>query len=228
MERVGKGIETLVTSPVRLALEMIRIFPDGLIMGMGFFSVLTHSFSYGIFFASLLETLVIFHGLRAANTYLGISSILESKPALTKNCISGFVSRDIESLTLFGSGSHSAFPSAPIFMVSTASAYVFASLYKFSKEFEILGESYSSRFYIAAISLPLFILSFILFRLFFGCDTLSVVIFTAVIGLVLGVLLVEQNHRLFGLDSLNIIGIPFLRKRTADGTKLYVCPTKTR
>ena len=222
MERIARTLENMVVSPVRITQEMVRIFPDGLIMGMGFFSMITLSYSYGIFFVSLVESLLVFHGLRAVNAYL---SIAEPRKAYMKDCISGFMSRTIDSLTLFGNGNDSSFPSAPLFTISVASAYILAVLYKFSPEFEVLGEAYASRPYIAAISMPLLILVFALFRLYFSCDSIVVVVFSILIGLVIGALLVEQNYRVFGADSLNIVGIPLMRNRTADGQKIYVCPT---
>ena len=47
---------------------------------------------------------------------------------------------------------------------------------------------------------------------------------TVPIGLVVGFLLVRQNISLLGPTSINLLGIPLLRNRTADGKKLYVCP----
>ena len=228
MERLGDAIESFITSPVRVTQEMVRIFPDGLVIGMGFFSVLTLSYSYGIFFMSLLESILLFYGFRGINSYLNITSALPTKSAMTTECVSGFMSRTIESLTLFGSATESAFPSASIFMISMASAYILAVLNKFSKELEVLGETYSSRFYIATIALPLLIMAFSLFRIYFGCDSIGVILFSIVIGVLAGGLIVEQNYRLLGPDSINIVGIPLLRSRTADGKKLYVCPTQSK
>ena len=226
MERLGNAIESAVTIPVSFVAEMIRIFPDGIVMGMGFFAALTASFPYGIFFLSLVESLGIFHGLRLLDTYLNISTAMQTKTAYTTKCISGFMSNTIQTLSLFGSGNQSAFPSAPIYIVSMASSYIMSILFRFSKELEVLGPNFSSRFYLAAISLPLFILSFVLFRLYFGCDDFGVLLTSIFIGGLIGVTLVEQNYRIFGLSSLNLIGIPFIKSRTADGKKLYVCPSQ--
>jgi hypothetical protein len=223
MERVGRSIETLISSPVNIAQEMIRIFPDGLIMGMGFFGLITVSFPYGIFFMSLLESVFIFYGLRTVNSYVGLTTVNKSTP--NTQCVSGFMSKDIEALTLFGSSMESAFPSSHMYILSVASAYIMSILFRFSKELEILGKNYSSRFYIAAMSLPIFIAFFMMYRLYFSCDDFGVIFFSILAGLLVGAILVEQNYRLFGLGSLNIIGIPFLRSRTADGQKLYICPT---
>jgi hypothetical protein len=49
---------------------------------------------------------------------------------------------------------------------------------------------------------------------------------TVALGLILGTTLVQQNVRLFGENSVNLIGIPILRSRTASGKKLYVCATR--
>jgi hypothetical protein len=222
MERLGKALDSLINSPVGIVQEMIRIFPDGLVMGMGFFALITLSAPYGTFFASLVESLLGFYGLRHANSYLNFVST--SKTAQNTQCVSGFMSKDIEALTLFGSTTQSGFPSSHLYLLSVASSYILSILFRFSKELEIMGPNYSSRFYIASVSIPIFIAFFALYRLYFSCDEFNVLFFSIIAGVIVGLALVEQNYRLFGLSSLNIIGIPILHKRTADGTKLYICP----
>jgi hypothetical protein len=223
LEGLGRGIASIANYPVSLVQEIIRIFPDGLIMGLALFSVITLSFPYGIFFMSMLESLLGFHGLRSLNNYLNLSTGLPTKSGLTSKCMSGFVSKNFESLSLFGVASMSAFPSAPIFILSTASAYVLASLFRFRKELEVLGPQFSQKFYIAGIALPLLIVTFSLFRIYFNCDEFTVILMSILAGLLLGLLLVEQNYRLFGLQSVNLVGVPILRERTAAGKKLYIC-----
>jgi hypothetical protein len=222
MERLGRGIDSLLNSPVSIVQEMIRIFPDGIIMGMGFFALITLSFPYGVFFGSLVESLLPFYALRTANSYLGFVTAEKGTP--NTQCVSGFMSNDIESLTMFGSSMKSAFPSSHLYIISAASAYVMAVLFRFAKELEIMGKNYSSRFYIASLCLPVLITFIALFRIYFGCDDFGVLFFSIIAGLIIGVVLVEQNHRLFGMSSINIIGIPILHKRTADGEKMYICP----
>jgi hypothetical protein len=191
-------------------------------MGMGFFAIITLSFPYGVFFGSLVESLLPFYALRTANSYLNIVGQTRGTP--NTQCVSGFMSNDIESLTIFGSSMKSAFPSSHLYIISVASSYVMSILFRFSKELEIMGSNYSSRFYIASLSLPILITFIALFRIYFGCDDFSIIFFSIIAGLLVGAVLVEQNTRLFGLSSVNIIGIPILHKRTADGQKMYICP----
>lgn len=223
LERLGRTIESVAGYPVSLLQELLRIFPDGLVMGLGFFALITLSVPYGTFFASLVLSTVFFHALRAVDSYLNITAAFGTKSSLTEKCVSGFMSKNAESLSLFGSGAGSSFPSAPIYTVSVAAAYIVASLYKFSKEMDVLGKEFSERFYISIISLPMLVTAISLYRLFFNCDDFSVILLSIVSGLVIGGLLVEMNHNLLGMASINLIGIPILSERTADGKKLYVC-----
>jgi len=223
LERLGRTIESVAGYPVSLLQELFRIFPDGLVMGLGFFALITLSLPYGMFFASLVLSTLFFHWIRAFDSYVNITASFGTKSSLTEKCVSGFMSKNAESLSLFGSGAGSAFPSAPIYVVSVAAAYIITSLYKFSKEMDVLGKEFSERFYIAIISLPMLITAVSLYRLFFNCDDFIVILLSIVSGLVIGGLLVEINYRSMGMASINLIGIPILSERTADGKKLYVC-----
>jgi hypothetical protein len=205
--------------------EAIRTFPDGLIIGIGFFSFITLSFSYGVFFVSLLESLFVFHGLRAINSYLNIATVVPTKESLLQQCRTGFSRFNMDSISMFGEGLRSAFPSAPLYITSTAASYMIFSMMHLSKELEVLGSEYTQRFYIAAGCLPAIILFISLYRLRYSCDAFETIVTSALVGTIVGIILVEQNRRIFGDSSLNLMGIPLLSKRTATGDKLYVCPT---
>jgi len=226
-ERAGRGL-TEIALPVALFEEAMRILPDGLILGIGFFSVLTLSFPHGLFFASLLEALLAFHGLRAINERIGLFNFLPGKKSLSNRCRTGFSNITMDGLTMFGEGLRSAFPSAPLFMLSTAAAYMFGSLSALKKELDTLGPEYSMRLSIAAIFLPTLIVLVTLYRLLNSCDEMGTMIATILVGGLLGLALTLQNRRLFGDSALNLIGVPLLRQRTAAGEKLYVCPTQAK
>lgn len=222
------GLKGPFVNAVPLFEESMRILPDGLILGIGFFSILTLSFPYGLFFASLLESLLAFHGLRAINERLAIFNVLPGKASLSNRCRTGFSNITMDGLTMFGEGLRSAFPSAPLFMLSTAAAYMMGSLSALSKELETLGKEYSSRIYIASIFLPTVLFLVAMYRLANSCDAFVTIAASVVVGGLLGFALTEQNRRLFGESALNLIGVPLLRQRTATGEKLYVCPTQSK
>jgi hypothetical protein len=215
-------------SPVVVASEMMRIFPDSLVVASGIYAAIIQSFPYAVFFVTLIETTVIFKIIKYAATYLNITGPISSTTGqYNPLCRSGFsgVVPTVESLTTSKLGMTTAgFPSAPLFMLSTASSYIFTTLNYQTKELAALGPSYSSRYYISAMFLLILVFLFFIFRLSFECDGFGVLIVSVAIGLFLGYLLVKQNNLLFGPQSINLIGIPLLENRTATGKKMYVCP----
>lgn len=226
MERLTKLASS--GSVLTIIQEMIRMMPDALIMGSGFFALVTLSFSYGMLFVSLLESLIGYNIIRAVNNKLGIIPALPLRESLGARCRSGYTSLTTTTLSLFGGTLGPQFPSAPLFILGVAATYVIRSMMVLSKELEALGKEYTSRYYIAQFALPLLVLFFIAYRTYFSCEPFGTAILSAVLGGLVGILLVEQNRRLFGDSSLNLIGIPLLRQRTATGEKLYICPTQAK
>ena len=226
IEDVHKALFTDTIVPV--VLESMRLFPDAIVIASGIYALLVQSTPYGVFFGSMLEATVIFRLIKSFATYVNITgTFAPSYGSNTSACRTGFTNptATMEMMTLFGREPLGiAFPSAPLYMISVASAYIFTTLNKQSKELQALGPAYSSRYYSSAIFLLMIVTLFIAFRLFFQCDGFGVLMMSMIIGLFVGTLLVQQNERLFGAQSINLIGIPLLRNRTADGKKLYVCP----
>lgn len=211
-------------NPVPVLGEILRIFPDGIIWGVGFFSILTFSYQYGMFFVALVESLLIYHGIHNINTYLGIyTDNSTEKSVASLQCKTGFTNVTLQSLSLFGLHKGFTFPSAPIYIVSVAMSYVLSVLLILKKDLDALGTDYSSRLYLATIGLSSLFLIFSIFRVFKGCDTLLNIILSGMIGFIIGALLLQQNRLLLGMDGINMLGIPLLYGRTATGENLYVC-----
>jgi hypothetical protein len=123
------------------------------------------------------------------------------------------------------------FPSSHTFMLSFIASYILSVIISFKDELDILGptygESYTSRIYFSMLSFTLMMFLAMTYRLFFNCDSFTVISISFILGVLGGVLVVKQNLLLFGLDSLNLLGVPILRKRTADGDELLVCSSST-
>jgi hypothetical protein len=202
--------------------ELVAVLPDSLIYVSGIMALLTTSFPNFMFFISMLEALLGFHLLRGGIAMFDLPFL---RP-LTAQCQSGFKSPTLGDISFFGSHSQSAFPSSPLFMISAAAAYLFQSLDAQSKELEILGPAYSSRYYISLLSLLGMIFILGCWRLYSGCETPSVVILSILLGLAVGSLILYQNYKIFGPDSVNMLAIPLLKSKTVKGEKIYACTGK--
>ena len=211
-------------NPLPVLGELLRIFPDGILWGIGFFSALTMSYPFGIMFVGLIESLLVYNGIHGLNTYLGVfTDTSTDKSVSSLECKTGFTRATLQTLSLFGLHKGFAFPSAPIYIVSVVMSYILSVVLVFKKDLQSLGIDYSSRLYLASIGLSSLFLIFVIFRSFNGCDTIFNIVLSAMIGLIVGSLIMYQNKLIVGKDGVNILGIPILYGRTATGESLYVC-----
>lgn len=211
-------------NPLPVLGEVLRIFPDGIIWGIGFFAALTFSYPFGVMFVGLIQSLLLYYGIHSLNTYLGIftdNSTNKSSGSLA--CKTGFTGVTLQTLSLFGLHKGLAFPSAPIYIVSVAISYVLSVMLVLKKDLEALGADYSSRLYLSTIGLSSLFGIFAIFRSYNGCDSLFNILLSAMIGLIIGAIVLQQNKLILGNSGINILGIPLLYGRTATGTPLYIC-----
>ena len=217
----------LKTTIIPVVLEIMRLFPDGLVITSGIYALLTLSYPFAVFFGSMVEATVIFRLIRWGIGYLDVARANPTGASTNElYCRTGFSqpTGGLAGMSMFGYDAvPGAMPSAPIFMLSTAAAYIFTTLNYQAKELESLGPAYASRYYMSLILLCALLFIFIAFRAFFSCDSFGVLVMTLPMGLILGNLLVQQNTKLLGDQSVNLLGIPLLRNRAANGQPLYVC-----
>ncbi len=210
-----------------LISEVFRLLPDGILFGSAFFALLSQSYPMAIFVVTMLEASAVGIGLQKLMTYLDLARTLPSLSDDPSMCYPSTFAPSLETLmTLNRDSISSAFPSFPIFFMSTAAAYIVGAMWSMKRELEALGPEYAARFYIAIVISTLLLFATITYRLAFGCDGVGILIVTTLIALVLGGLLAYQNIYLLGRDAVNFAGIPLLIERTKDGKPLYVCTTK--
>jgi hypothetical protein len=220
-------------NPSPLIMEMMRIFPDGLVITSGFYAVLTQSIPFAIFCMSMIEATALYHIIRWLSSYMNVVPVTaRASGKYNAVCRTGFTdptSPTLLSLSLFSSSLDSTdvfqhFPSSPIYMISAASAYVFSTLSAQGNDLAALGPSFSVKYYISMVFLFMIIGAFMCFRIFNNCETPLTVMLSVPIGLLVGALLVQQNLRLFNKSGINLLGIPQMSSVTANGQKIYVCP----
>lgn len=208
--------------------EQIRLLPDSVFAGSLVLALLTQSYALSMFAFSILEAGLISGGLRSLLSYMDLVHTAPTDPEDPSVCYSSYNTPTLESLiTLSPATATSAFPSSPIFILSTAAAYALSTMYNQKAELEALGPAYSARFYIALFVSFLVLFALSMYRLSNSCEGLGVILLSLLFGFLLGGLLVFQNEALFGRDATNLTGVPLLRERTRDGRALYVCPQKT-
>jgi len=188
---------------------------------VGLFSLCTLSMPYGIFFLALLESTGIFLIVEPFN-------IVEPRAASghpdpkdhSDKCTSGYRNKFMEIFSVLGKNTSL---SSSLFMLNAATAYVITSLFFLKTELETFGQNFVTRFYYSIIGLPLFVLMFILYSMAYNCYSFGATMVSVFIGCVVGTLLCALHLNIFGKDAINLIGIPLLYEKTADGSPLYIC-----
>jgi hypothetical protein len=112
-------------------------------------------------------------------------------------------------------------------MTSFIGAYIVGVLLYLKNELEILGgqygEQYKTRMYGSVAFFVFIVFITMTYRLLTGCDNALNILASLLFGLSIAALVLLQNNSVLGIQSLNLLGVPILRKRTETGADLYVC-----
>jgi hypothetical protein len=217
-----RGMERLKA----IVVGVFHTFPDAVFFGSGFIALLTLSFSFAVFFLSLVEGTILFHAIHALNKNLQIIPT-ETLGGEASSCRSGLEGTSIQGLSVFDTGTGSAFPSSHIYTMSFIASYLVSVLLYFQEELEILsasyGEEFHTRTYISVLGFAFLLFGLMCYRLLYKCDGSLNIIMSLLIGLFIGAVVAKQNGMLFGKESINLLGVPILRRRDENGNDLYVC-----
>jgi len=217
--------------PAPAIFEMIRIFPDALFWGVGVIAAVTLSFSFAVFFGSLVEGVGLYYAIKMFNNYLGIVDAANGSGSSQRACRNGFTGTTFQSVSIFGDSGKIPFPSSHTFMLSFIASYVLSVIVAFKDDLEIVGtsygETYKTKLYISSMSFAVLLFVGMTYRLFNSCDSFTVILFSFIFGTIGGMMVLQQNLAIFGLEGINLLGIPILRKRTATGNELMVCSSSS-
>jgi len=203
---------------------VLQMFPEAIFWGVGFIAFITLSYPFGVFFLSLIEAGVFYHVLNYINENVrvfGTNSLKSGK------CRTGFEEPTLRSISLFQYEFRPTFMSISVFLSSFIGGYIVGVLVYLKNELEILGsqygEEYKTRMYGSVAFFVFIVFVTMTYRLLAGCDGALNILVSLFFGLSIGALVLLQNNGVLGIQSLNLLGVPILRKRTDTGADLYVC-----
>jgi hypothetical protein len=207
-------------SAVDLLNEVVFLLPDAIVFGSLLIGILTTSHVQILFFFSLLESLGFLYGIQAF-----VASIYGASKNNNK-CKSKYHNLSFTDLIPTLSASN---PPYTMYIVSFASTYIAASLYSLQEELDVLDGGYKKKYTTSATILGIATILYGIYLLIFKCagtngfDNIGYILLASVSGFAIGLLILQQNVQLFGKSSINFLGIPLLRNKTADGSPIYLC-----
>lgn len=202
--------------------DFMRSLPDSLLLGSGFFALVTQSFPIGILVLAIAE-LGLSHKLlggfissvQGGNTHIPEKDVC--RPGIPSPYQISIVGQLLAETT---------FPSGPIYLISGTIAYILASTINFKDELKELGKKepeWNARIPLSYTFGMLFLVLFAFWRFANGCDGAVAVLGSVVFGLVFGYLIYLVHVYLFGRDAINFLGVPLLADKAAGGRPLYAC-----
>jgi hypothetical protein len=202
--------------------EIGRLFPDSIIFGSFLLFFMTQNLPYGIFALFMIETSVL-HKVTSFlfdKTSGGASANSKSTRNTDASCIPGFRRARIEfERTLLGNS----YPSSPMFFLGAIASYLALVNTAFKETMDEMGKDWSSRYWFGAVMIVLWCGAAIGLRGLTGCTSFGEIGLAFFIGIMMGVGLYFVNTRLFGMEAVNFLGLPYLVNKTDEKNPLYVC-----
>lgn len=226
VNQVGHSfMEILDQSIVRTLPEIGHLAPIILIFGSLIVSVATLNTPFFVLGISSAEALAFYSLIYniAGFAVTPFSGLKDATAEEEKGCTSFFKTLTPSRFKwMISQGLRKEFPNQPLYFISFAAAYCIQSMYFFSQESSELGPQYSNRPYLAIISALMFILLYAIYLSVSGCDSSFYLFFTIILGWLVGYLICYQNYLLLGKNSVNLLFLPTLTRRSGMD---YVCVT---
>jgi hypothetical protein len=206
--------------------DILRSAPDSLFLGTSILGLLTQNFALGVFVLAMAE-FGIAHRVLAGIIGSAQGNAKSVKPEI---CSAGIPSPYQISAIGQVLGEFS-FPSGAVFFLSAVISYTLSSTLNFEKELEELGKQeaeWKTRLPLSIVFSCLFIALVAIYRVYYSCDSVFVVLGSLVMGGLAGFLVYLLHVYLFGRDSVNFLGLPLLADRAANGKPLYVCAKQNK
>lgn len=217
-------IQSNVLSPAfQTFTEIQRLFPDSVLFGSLILYVLTLNKAFGVLALFMLETTLI-HKL-IAFTYEKTYGPTSSRSSENLGaCYPGFraVRKEIDRIL------HSnQYPSVSIYSMFSTASYLLSSMLAFKDTLDTMGQDWSSRFVFAMVFIGIVPFFTLLIRYFIGCESFGEIVLASMIGIFVGAILFVINRKIFGLEGVNFLGLPYLVNKSDEGSDIYVCAPRS-
>lgn len=217
----------LDASMFKILPEIGHLAPIILTAGALFMSTISFSFPLFMFGMSSIEAGVFYKMIAAFSDFVVTPRFGTMTHASERNKTEGACGSYFQSMTpsrftlLLGNGLKKEFPNYPLYFITFASTYCIQGLLYFSNECTQLGPKYSNRPYLALMGAAMFITLYTLFLFVYSCESnLLSLLSTIVLAALVGYLISYQNFSLFGKQSVNLLFIPEIKKRSGMD---YIC-----
>ena len=110
--------------------------------------------------------------------------------------------------------------------MTSAAAYLLGVALSFKETVDTMGADWRGRFPFAVAFIAIIPIVTVLMRFMLGCESTGELIFAAIAGIIIGLILFVINKTLFGMEGINLLGLPYIVEKDKKGSDIYVCTTE--
>ena len=200
--------------------ELHALMPDSILFGSLLLYALTQNMAFGIFTIFLFES-ILSHKLIswiAAQT-MG-PSFRSGDQSANMRCKAGYKTPQYSVNRIF---THDQYPSYGIFSLTTIATYLGLATKDFSDTMKQMGPEWEGRSMVAYFFIGFMLLTYIICRATFCGETAGEIVVAIVLAVLSGVVFFFVNKTMFGQESMNFLGLPFMTTKQSKGQEIYVC-----
>ena len=212
---VWKGVKVIINAVISTTNEIYRLIPDSILFGSILLYFLTQNIAFGIFAVFIFETVL-------SHRFIGwmFSQTVGSSRSSDIKCHTGYRTPRFDVQRMF---LHEPYPSYGVFSITAIGTYLGLAMSEFSSTLKAMGSEWESRSTVAYILIAIVTLAFTIVRKM-GCDdNISEILIAAVLAIIVGLLFFYVNRALFGKESMNFLGLPYMVSKDSQGSPIYVC-----
>lgn len=221
--------DTLWYTVSESAYQLHRLMPDSILFGSLLLYFLTKNKAFGVFSVFIFET-VLSHKLVS----WGISNMKGTvKQNFDIKCRMGYKTPTFNYKRMFA---HDPYPSYGIFSITAIGTYLALAMNEFSETMEEMDKSvretnipgtinplWNTRCKISYFFILVVILSIIGVRYMLCSESVNEIIMAFAFAVITGILFFYLNRTIFGKESMNFLGLPYMVTKESQGSPIYVC-----
>jgi hypothetical protein len=212
-DKFTTGANEVLFGPVA---EIYAMMPDSLLYGSLVIYLLTQNMPFGVFSLFIFEMSLLHRMI----SWMFEGSVGPSRPVTNARCRAGYKIPQYVYERMF---SKDQYPAYSIFSISSIATYMGLSLNEFTDTMVEMGPDWSKRIIVGYTFIGFMLLAFLSLRAYHCGDQLGEIIVAVFLAIVAGFLLFHLHKKVFGIESVNFLGLPYLIRKDEKGKDIYVC-----
>jgi hypothetical protein len=197
--------------------ELHALMPDSILFGSLLLYALTQNMAFGIF------TLFLFESIMTHKLISWISTqSMGSSESRTKDmkCRMGYKTPQFAVNRMF---THNQYPSYGVFSITAMATYLGLATKEFADTMAQMGPEWDGRVMVAYFFIAFMMVAFVGCRVAFCGETAGEIIIAMFLAVFSAVLFFFLHKTVFGVESVNFLGLPFMTAKQSKGEEIYVC-----